>query len=104
MLAIERKKRKVGCKGQKRNVLTLPNTSQHMTVVATIGTLSAPVPPLVLYTSKTTQRRWTANNNPAVKQLADCTNSGYINGFMMLKWLREAFGLATHNQVPPGKC
>ena len=102
-LAFERKKRKVGPRGHPRNGQAIPASGEHITVLATIGTLSVPVPPVIIYSGATIQQTWTTNHDPSIPHKADVTESGWVNNTVALRWLRDAFDPYTRNLVPPGK-
>ena len=54
----------------------------HITLVATIGTTSAPVPPFLLFPGNDILNQWVAVRDESPKLVAEVTESGYMNGYM----------------------
>ena len=98
-----RKTRKIGPNTLPTKAVTSPASNQHITVLACIGIEDAPIPPVILYQGATVQKSWTAVMEADVPQLAEVTESGWVNGVMMKKWLEAVFDPYTRDRVPRGK-
>jgi hypothetical protein len=71
--------------------------------VATIGTSSAPVPPLAIYADQSVQAAWTKAGDLSIPQIATHTDSGWINGHKLTEWLDICFDPYTRDLIPAGK-
>ena len=97
-LSEERKRRRIDPVGHARNGQALPPSNEHITSVACIGIDSAPVPPLILFQGKDTQDIWVRGASPT-RQTALATESGWINSWVMMRWLEDVFDPATRDRV-----
>ena len=68
-----------------------PASNQHITVLACIGVKRAAIPPIILFQGVNVQLSWNAVMEPHVPQLAEVTDSGWTNSYMMKKWLETVF-------------
>ncbi|EIW69290.1 hypothetical protein TREMEDRAFT_15010, partial [Tremella mesenterica DSM 1558] len=75
----------------------------HITVIATISTSDAPVPPFIIYPGMNLMQDWTKVRDPTPNQLATVTDTGYINTYTMQRWLKECFDPSTRDRAegPP---
>ena len=101
-LSEERKRRRIGPVGHPRNGQALPPSHDHITSVACIGISSAPVPPLIIYQGKELQDIWVRGSCPT-RQTAITTESGWIDSWVMLRWLEDVFDPATKDRVDRGQ-
>ena len=97
-----RKTRRVAPRTLPSKAIKSVPSNQHITVLACIGIDSAPVPPVILFQGATVQESWAAVMEPDVPQVADVTETGWVNSLMMKKWLEVAFDRYTRNNVPQG--
>ncbi|EIW71701.1 hypothetical protein TREMEDRAFT_28153 [Tremella mesenterica DSM 1558] len=66
-------------------------TDTHISVIATISTSDAPVPPFLIYPGKNLMSDWFKVRQDTPIQQAVVTDSGYINSYTMIQWLTECF-------------
>ncbi|EIW67205.1 hypothetical protein TREMEDRAFT_69735 [Tremella mesenterica DSM 1558] len=90
-LSYERKVRRIGPRDHPRNGQAIPASSEHITSIACIGIDSAPVPPVIIYKGACVQQNWTSVSEKDIRQLAVTTDSGWINSYIMVKWLEDVF-------------
>ncbi|ADV20611.1 Hypothetical protein CGB_B8130W [Cryptococcus gattii WM276] len=104
-LSSSRRVRRVAPRTHPRNGQAVPPSNEHITSVACIGIDSAPVPPLIIYQGAHLQESWfnVREEGDDVRQLAITTNSGWINSYVMLKWLEEAFDPFTRDIASGGR-
>ncbi|EIW65511.1 hypothetical protein TREMEDRAFT_36178 [Tremella mesenterica DSM 1558] len=102
-IALQHRTRTVAPRSTHRKAQTLPTNSEHITVVACIGTESAPIPPLVIYKGESVLEGWTAEQNPPIPQRAITTFSGYSNSYITKMWLEDIFDPATKAIARNGK-
>ena len=93
---------RVALKGIGKNSQARSESSEHITVVACIGTKDAIVPPLVVYRGKYLQDSWFQSQED-VPQLAITTESGWSNDCVQLKWIQECFDPATKSLAKAGQ-
>lgn len=89
-----------------KNCQAVPPSNEHITFVACIGIDSAPVPPLIIYQGAQLQESWfkaREEGDGVVCQLAINTDSGWINSYVMLKWLEDAFDPFTRDIANGGR-
>ncbi|EIW70990.1 hypothetical protein TREMEDRAFT_26974 [Tremella mesenterica DSM 1558] len=70
-------------------------SSVHITVIASISTCDAPIPPYIIYPGKNLIENWWKIQDPAPKQIATVTDSGFSNSFTFKQWLTDCFEPAT---------
>lgn len=63
----------------------------HITVVAVISAVDAPVPPYVIYPGTNLLDKWLNVRDPKPPLIATVTHSGYANTHTHLEWLERAF-------------
>ena len=93
-LSSSRRVRRVAPRTHPKNGQAVPPSNEHITSVACIGIDSAPVPPLIIYQGAQLQENWFKvgeKGDGAVRPLSINTDSGWINSYVMLKWLEDAF-------------
>jgi hypothetical protein len=71
----------------------------RITVIATISTHDAPVPPYLIYPGGNLLEEWLQLRDPAPNQLARVTDSGYTNNFVQMDWLRSCFDPYTRERA-----
>ncbi|AFR98864.1 hypothetical protein CNAG_05436 [Cryptococcus neoformans var. grubii H99] len=105
-LSSSRRVRRVAPRTHPKNGQAVPPSNEHITSVACIGIDSAPVPPLIIYQGAQLQESWFKvgeKGDGAVRQLAINTDSGWINSYVMLKWLEDAFDPYTRDIASGGR-
>lgn len=82
-----------------RNGQAVPPSNEHITSVACINIDSASVPPCIIYQGAHLQESWFKmwEEDDSVCQLATTTNSGWINSYVMVKWLEDMFNPFAHD-------
>jgi hypothetical protein len=63
----------------------------HITIIATIGTSDAPVPPYLIYSGAHILEEWVAVRDRGPKLMANTTDSGWANSYIIKEWLTECF-------------
>ena len=101
-LSEQRKIRRIGPVDHARNGQALPPSNEHITSVACIGISSAPVPPLIIYQGKDVLDIWVRGESPT-RQTAITTDSGWINSWVIIRWLEDVFDPATCDRVERGQ-
>ena len=103
-LASTRKTRRIGPRNSSSSkAMGRPPKSEHITVLACIGVDAAPVPRFVLYSGATVQTSWFNLRERDIPQLAQATETGWSNSYMMKLWMEQAFDPFTKDRVPAGK-
>lgn len=92
-LSSSRRVRRVAPRTHPRNGQAVPPSNEHITSMACIGIDSASFPPFTIYHGAQLQKCWSKAREEGgrVRQLAITTNSDWINSYVMLKWLEDAF-------------
>lgn len=67
-------------------------STAHITVVATISTQDAPVPPFLIYPGVFLLEEWVRTRDKEPNMQAGVLESGWINGFLAHQWLVDWFG------------
>ena len=80
---------------------TLPKKA-HMTVIAAIGTMDAPIPPYILFAGHSLMDEWFLEMDKTPKMMAAVTDSGYSNSFITMQWLKTCFDPATKARARRG--
>ena len=95
--------RRIAPRDHPRNGQSVSGSTEHITVVACIGLDTAPVPPLVIYPGQDLYDVWFTGHRQDVPQRAVTSNSGWINSFLMQKWLEDVFDPFTSDRVARGR-
>ena len=75
----------------------LPST--HITVITAISTQDGPFPPFLLFSGKYLMMDWTQTRDPSPRQIADVTDLGFSNTYMVIRWQTEVFDPATKDRA-----
>lgn len=97
--------RRVAPRTYPRNARAVPPSNEHITSEACIGIDSAPVPPPITYQGAHLQGSWfkLREEGGGVCQLAITANPGWINNYVMIKLLEDAFDPFTRD-IASGCC
>ena len=98
-LATTRRTRRVAPRTSSSKAQASLATSDHITVIATISTSDAPVPPFVIYKGGHVIEEWMATVEKQPRVMADVTDSGYSNSYMTIRWLKDCFDPTTKGRA-----
>ena len=98
-VAIRRKSRIVARRGAVKTRKPDPSGGEHISVVSTISTTDAPVPPLILFAAKSLVDDWFKLVKETPKILASYTDSSWTNDFVHMKWLTDCFDPYTRQRA-----
>ena len=71
----------------------------HVTVVASISISDSPVPPFLIYPGANLLEEWLEPRDKEPPLMATVSDSGYINGYLMKRWLTECFDPHTRERA-----
>lgn len=74
-------------------------TDTHITLIATISTVDAPVPPYIIYKGDNIIEEWLTVMDKEPAMMAGVSKTGWINGFHAKQWLTECFDPATKDRA-----
>ena len=98
-LSTARRTRRVGPKGSGTKLQASLADNIHITVIATISTQDAPVPPFLIYPGQHIMSDWVETRDREPAMMADVSESGYITGYLAERWLVDCFDRHTRNRA-----
>jgi len=98
-LSSSRRTRRVGSRTASRKSQSTLADTVHVTVVAVISTVDAPVPPFLIYKGESLLQEWVSLQDRDPPLMATVTASGYANSFTHLQWLTDCFDPATRDRA-----
>ena len=98
-LSSDQKTRRVGPVGSSAKSQAALAASDHITVIAAVSTIDAPVPPLVIFSGENFQTSWLAARHPTPHVTCTTSFSGWTNSFLSKQWLVETFDPATRDRA-----
>lgn len=98
-LSSSRRTRRVGSLTASRKSQSNLADTVHVTVVAAVSTVDAPVPPFLIYKGESLLQEWVALQDRDPPLMATVTASGYANSFTHLQWLTNCFDPATRERA-----
>ena len=98
-LSSDRKTRRVGRVGSSSKSQAALAASDHITVIAAVSTVDAPVPPFIIFPGANFQESWLAARLPTPHMVCTVTLSGWTNSFVSKQWLVDTFDPATRDRA-----
>ena len=98
-LSAKQKVRRVGKRGSSRKSQSSLPDDVHITVVTTISTSDAVVPPFIIYPGENLLEEWLEVRDPKPYQVATATTSGYTNSYMHKRWSIDCFDRYTKERA-----
>ena len=98
-LSSERKTRRVAPTHTPIKAQASLATDTHITLIATISTTDAIVPPYIIFPGTKISEEWLTVMDKEPKMMAGVSKKGWINGFHAQQWLTECFEPATKDRA-----
>jgi len=94
-LSSSRRTRRAGSRTASGKSESILADTVHVTVVAAISVVDAPVPPFLIYKGESLLQEWVSLQDRDPPLMATVTASGYAHSFTHLQWLTDCFDPAT---------